>query len=336
VASKHLNIQPNKIYFVDHATGHAAYAFFSKKNNFKKTLVLTLDAFGDHVNYSARTFELSHTGKLKIKKLASGNEFIIGRLYRYVTLILGLKPNEHEYKVMGLAPYCKEKYSIKILKLFKKIQEVRNVDFVYKNRPKDLYFDIKKKLDGYRFDTIASGLQLYTEYLIIRWIKNLIKKTKTVDIRMAGGVAMNVKANMLISKISKKLNLFVPACPDDASQAMGACYASFIGESKKNLQNSFLNNAYLGPEAQKITPSIKKRLKKERYKIVEKNFIKKTAKLLFKCKIIGRYVGRAEFGARALGNRSILANPKNVEIKKKINERIICRDFWMPFAASVR
>ena len=72
-------------------------------------LVLTLDAFGDNINYSAYVFK-NLKGRISSEKICAGNDFIIGRLYRYVTLILGLKPNEHEYKVMGLAPYCKENY----------------------------------------------------------------------------------------------------------------------------------------------------------------------------------------------------------------------------------
>jgi len=146
VLCKHLKINPKKINFIDHATGHAAYAYFSKKKKSNNTLVLTLDAFGDHVNYSAKLFKIQKTGKLKVNNIVQGNDFIIGRLYRYVTLILGLKPNEHEYKVMGLAPYCKKNYSIKIYKIFQNLQRVSGIKFRYLNRPKDLYFDIKKKI----------------------------------------------------------------------------------------------------------------------------------------------------------------------------------------------
>ena len=141
-----------------------------------KDSVLTLDAFGDYVNYSAKIFNVSKNNKLEIKDIVKGNDFIIGRLYRYVTLIMGLKPNEHEYKVMGLAPYAKKEYAEELFQSFKKIQEVKNIHFEYVNKPKDLYFSIKSILDNKRFDTIASSLQQYTEYLILKWVKNLIKK----------------------------------------------------------------------------------------------------------------------------------------------------------------
>ncbi len=335
VVKKHLKIKKENIKFIDHSTGHALYAYFSKKNNIKKTLVLTLDAFGDHVNYSAKIFNVSKKNNLEIKNIVKGNNFIIGRLYRYVTLIMGLKPNEHEYKVMGLAPYAKKEYAEELFQRFKKIQEVKNINFEYVNKPKDLYFSIKSILDNKRFDTIASSLQQYTEYLILKWVKNLIKKTSINEICLAGGVAMNVKTNMLVSKLGKKVNLFVPICPDDASQAMGACYASLLNRKDVNLKSVFLKNAYLGPQAKFIEKKHINKLGKLKYSIIRKNFINKTARMLNKNKIIGRYVGKSEFGARALGNRSILANPKNPEIKNKINEKIKSRDFWMPFAASV-
>ena len=104
---------------------------------------------------------------------------------------------------MGLAPYAKKEYTEELFAKFKKIQEVKNINFKYINRPKDLYFSIKSILDNKRSDTIASSLQQYTEYLVLKWVKNLLK-TSINEICLAGGVAMNVKTNMLISKISKK------------------------------------------------------------------------------------------------------------------------------------
>ena len=95
-----------------------------------------------------------------------------------MTLILGLKPNEHEYKVMGLAPYTKRIYCEQILKIFRKIQIVKGIKFKYLNKPKDSYFAIKKFLDGRRFDSIAGALQIYTEELISKWYSNIISKSK--------------------------------------------------------------------------------------------------------------------------------------------------------------
>ena len=344
--TKHLSIDRKKIKFVDHSEGHSSYAYFSGKLCNTKTLVLTLDAFGDFLNYTARVYSLNKNGNYEIKKIANGSNFIIGRLYRYVTLILGLKPNEHEYKVMGLAPYCKKKYYLNVLNIFRDFQKVNGVKFVDKKRPKDLYFGVKKLIETNRFDAVAGGLQAYSEELIVKWIENCIKKTGVKNVCLAGGVGLNVKANFLVSKIKNLNNFYVPPSPDDSSQGMGACYATYLKLFNENLLNSNkqkklpkpspLKNAYLGYEIkdEEVIATIKKFNLKKKYIIKNKNINLIAAKLISKGKIISRAVGKAEFGARALGNRSILADPSNVNVKRKINEKIKNRDFWMPFAAT--
>jgi len=338
VIKKHLKIKDDKIKFMDHSFGHANFAFFSRNYNSKSSLVLSMDAFGDNINYSSRIYTIKK-GKLIIKKLSEGNSFIIGRLYRYVTLILGFKPNEHEYKVMGLAPYAKDNYAEKVKNVFRKYQTVKGLHFKFLKKPKDLYFQVKEDLKSFRFDNIAAGLQSYTEELILKWIRNLLLKKKIYNICLAGGVAMNVKTNMLISSLSKKIKLYVPPSPDDSSQAMGACYTYQVLKYKENcLKYCYpIKNAYLGPDVdkKKLNYFIKKKIPKKKFKIINKNINIYAAKLLAKNKIVGRFCGRAEFGARSLGNRSILASPSNFDIIKKINEKVKNRDFWMPFAASI-
>ena len=340
VVEMHLGINPKDILFMDHSTSHACYAYYAipKEQKSDNTLVLTLDAFGDNVNYSARIFKKLNND-IEEKLLCSGNDFIIGRLYRYITLILGLKPNEHEYKVMGLAPYCKPQYYEKLLEKFISIQDVSGINFKYLNKPNDMYFAIKDLLDGERFDTISGGLQAYTEYLITKWIRNVVQKTGVADITLAGGVAMNVKANMLISDKNYVKNLFIPACPDDSSQSMGAVY-TYLHQNfkKKRYQINSPLNMYLGQQANQEINELKEIIKNydnlDIKKLIDYDPIQ-VAELLKKGNIIARCNGREEFGARALGNRSILADPRNIEIKKTINEKVKNRDFWMPFACSV-
>jgi len=332
----HLDIDKKKIKFIDHSDGHIFYSFFSKQIK-SNTLAISMDAFGDFVNYRAVKINIDKK-KLSLHEIVKGSNLIIARLYRYVTLILGLKPNEHEYKVMGMAPYSKEIYYKKILNNFFKIQDVNKLNFKNLFKIKDLYFYIKKLLDGSRFDAIAGGLQSYTEKLITKWIKNLLKKTKIYNLCLSGGVAMNVKNNLQISKISKVKNLFVPPSPDDSSQAMGACFAEYYNTyyKKFKLLPQPLDSCYLGYEIKNTNvKKIVSNLNKNNYKIIQKNINKIAAKLILNNKIIARCVGRAEFGARSLGNRSILSNPANPGIKKIINEKIKNRDFWMPFAATI-
>ena len=151
-SNRHLKIKKNKIHFIDHPSGHAAWAYFSNSiKNKKKYLVLTLDAFGDYKNYTISRFPNEN----KIQYLTKGDNSIIARLYRYTTLILGFKPDEHEYKLMGMAPYAKEKYFRDLFNVFEKFQTVKGIKFVNKKMPKDLYFDIKNKFEGFRFDSIC-------------------------------------------------------------------------------------------------------------------------------------------------------------------------------------
>ena len=108
---QHLGSDPADVHFIDHHEGHAAYAYFASPHVGTSALVATLDAFGDHRNYTAFSYEASSNDSMVAKLIVEGNDFIIGRLYRYVTLILGMKSNEHEYKVMGMAPYGDYKYA---------------------------------------------------------------------------------------------------------------------------------------------------------------------------------------------------------------------------------
>ena len=342
VVNLHLGI--TNVYFMDHSSCHNSYAYFSQPNRTDKFLSISLDAFGDGINYSAKIYKPSNKG-IEITDIVRGGDFIVGRLYRYITLMLGLKPNEHEYKVMGLAPYCKPKYFTHILDMFKQIQDVEGINFAYLKRPKDHFFEIRKRLFSERFDSIAGAVQAYTEYLVSSWIRNLIKETGVKNICYAGGVAMNVKTNMIISQLSEVQSLHIPPCPDDTSQSMGAVY-EYLARKDFSSIGLPMTTPYLGRDANDNTLKSKKNVdnvieilskfsNKDDYEIIEKNYLSYAAKELANGKVLGVIWGKEEFGARALGNRSVIANPYNTDIKKRINEMIKDRDFWMPFAASV-
>ena len=339
VASRHLGLPLSKIHFADHSSSHAAYAYYCSPKSVreKPALVLTLDAFGDNVNYSASLYSSSTNGSHQKRTLSEGNSLIIGRLYRYITLILGLKPNEHEYKVMGMAPYCKDQYSERLFELFKTFQHVEGFDFVYANKPSDMYFAIRDMLEGERFDSICGALQRYAEWLLTRWISNIVDSIGPVNVVMAGGVAMNVKANMLVAKLPGVANLYVPPSPDDSSQAMGAAL-EFMRSSacKSEILSTF--TPYLGYKADYSLTSdcqlLSDAFPAQDYQIT-RYCEGEVADLIAGGAVIARCTGKEEFGARALGNRSILADPRSESVKKLINEKIKNRDFWMPFACSV-
>ena len=146
---RQLNISEDKIFFVDHHTGHAYYAYFMSPYR-KNVLILTADAWGDGCNCS---IWVGNENNLELHHKSANNT--LARIYRSMTLLLGMKPNEHEYKVMGLAPYATEYYSRKPYEVFKDTLYVDGIDFEYKQKPKDNYFWFKERLKDCRFDGIA-------------------------------------------------------------------------------------------------------------------------------------------------------------------------------------
>lgn len=334
--SDHLGLDPKKIVFINHHRAHAYYAYYGSPMKKDNSVILTADAWGDDINASVSKAE---AGNIVTK--SSSTNFIIGRLYRYITLLLGMKPDEHEYKVMGLAAYAKKEYFQDPLRIFKSTMYVDNLGFDHKEMPTDLYFYFKDRLEGYRFDSIAGALQKYTEDILVKWTQNVLKEMKVNKICFGGGVAMNIKAVMEIAKLPQVEDIFINPSPSDESLAIGAAYVAMHDICCSTGKNPVqylkpLKSAYLGPEPsrQEIKRAADKAFS-DGFEIITNPDNVSVAKLIADDKIIGRCVGKSEFGARALGNRSIIANPKNLDNVKRINEKIKSRDFWMPFAPSI-
>ena len=127
----------------------------------------------------------------KIKEIFRTDKQHIGKMWRYVTLILGMKPQQHEYKVMGMAPYADQNIVNYVYNIYKEHLVVDGLDFKYKTKPKDLYFYFKDKFDGIRFDGIAGGVQKWTEEILTQWFRNIIKETGIDYIVFSGGLSMN-------------------------------------------------------------------------------------------------------------------------------------------------
>jgi len=322
--SLHTGLPKNKIQFIDHHTCHAFYGYYSSSLNGKDCLVSTIDGGGD--GYKQTTWSVR---KNKFKLLSRNNSCPLGKYWKIICVLLSLKPMEHEYKVMGLAPYSKKKYTDEVLNEFKNLCEIKGYDILEKKLPNNdlsLYEVFEKKLSNYRFDAISGGIQKFTEDLVVKYIIKILKKTKHKNFVGSGGLFMNVKMNKMISEIDILNNIFISGSAGDESLSIGGCY--FLNKGRVSLP---LKNLYLGFEEKKI--DVKKISKKFRLKKI-KNF-DPIIKELEAGKIIGMYNGRTEFGARALGNRSILARPDLINNVKKINEAVKNRDFWMPFAISI-
>ena len=330
----HLNIKENKIHHVEHHQCHSAYAYWASPFRKKKCLIFTADAYGDGLS---ATISVVSKDKIKRVKEINHNLFFLGRIYRYTTLILGMKPAEHEYKVMGLAPYAKKNYYEDALKIFRGLMYVDGLDFKWNYKPKNIYDYLKNKLEGQRFDNIAGALQEYTEEVLTEWIKNAIKKFKINRVVFSGGVSMNIKANMKIHEIPSVKEFFVCGSGGDESLPAGAVYEfNFLHNKNKRKFNVQLS-PYSGKSysSEEISSWISKNGLKKKYKVKTKLSYDQIANYLAKGMIIGRHSGPMEFGARSLGNRAILANPQDKDIIEKINRKIKNRDFWMPFAPSI-
>ena len=269
-------------------------------------------------------------------------DFLVARLYHSITLLLEMKPDEHEYKLMGLAPYAKADQIYGALQVFRNTQYVDGLKFGYHEKPNDQYFYFKERLEGYRFDAIAGAVQQYTEDILRQWALNVLKHTGARRMVFGGGAAMNVKAMMEIAQLPELDNLFVCPSPSDESLAIGAAYQFMHshllaqGKSPRDILRP-LQNAYLGPAItlEEVHKEVERLAEDGAHEVIENCSPAHTAGLLREGAVIARCAGRSEFGARALGNRSILADPRSPAVVRVINEKIKSRDFWMPFAPTI-
>ena len=331
IICKDLGISKDKIQHMDHHTCHASYAYWGSPLRGDDVLIMAADAYGD--GYSNTLSMVDDEGSMKRVHSVPHNEFTLGRLYRYITLVLGMKPAEHEYKVMGLAPYAKAKYAEKAYQVFKKHMYVDGIDFKFHEKPIDNYFWFRERLEGIRFDDIAGGLQRYVEEIMLTYTQNALEHFKAKRLVYSGGISMNIKTNMVIKDIEGLEDMFVCGSGGDESLAIGACYAYAQQNGQRDMQG--LENMYLGPELnQADVQSVIEEAKAKNYRVIETT-ADAVSDLLVEGKVIGRCCGRMEFGARSLGNRSIIADPRNRQIVDVINHKIKNRDFWMPFAPTV-
>lgn len=334
----YLGLSCDKVRRIEHHRCHAYYSYYASPFRSEKVLALTIDGSGDGLNATIGIFD----EKGKYTRHYETSECNIARIYRYMTLYLGMKPNEHEFKVMGLAPYGKPEYSGKANQVFNDTLFVDGIDFKWKNKPSDSYFWFKERLEGERFDNIAYALQSWVEKLLLKWVENAVNKFNIKKVVIAGGVAMNIKAMGKIAELECVDDLFIGGSASDESMAIsaGICLAEDLHHQRNqkwsNVSVKPLRSLFLGPESsfEEEREAIKG-LTDDGYIIQEKPEPRAIAQLLKDGLVLARCAGRMEFGQRALGNRSILADPINPQIKEKINSAIKNRDFWMPFAPIV-
>jgi len=339
----------NKIYFSEHHFSHAASAFYPSP--FNDATILTLDGVGE---WATTTVAKGNNRELEILKEIHFPHSI-GLLYSTFTYYTGFKVNSGEYKVMGLAPYGEPKFKNLILdKLIdlKKDGTFRlNMEFFdyatglkmanekfsqlfgqpVRNPKNDL-------LTQFHMD-IAASIQSVTEEIVIRLAKSIAKENKSKNLCMAGGVALNCVANGKILKEKIFENIWIQPAAGDAGGALGAALALWHHELKKErsvplidkMQGSYLGPSFSNDEIQEALTSLGATFKK----IPEEELLKITALELSKEKTIGWFQGRMEFGPRALGSRSIIADPRSEKMQKNLNLKVKFRESFRPFAPSV-
>jgi carbamoyltransferase len=261
---------------------------------------------------------------------------------------MGMVPLEHEYKVMGLAPYVGgSKKAGEQERLFADLFEFESEKPLVWRRRKGVpsmfgaYGLVRRLLYRQRFDLVAAGIQQFVEDMLIQWVRNCVLETGIRRVACGGGVFMNVKANKEILALPEVEELFIfPSCGDETN-SVGAAYWVYAQECLRS--NQPVDIEPLGPiywghgfddsEAE-IALKQFKGISRINYKHV-KNIERLAAETLARGAVVARAKGRMEFGARALGNRSILARADDMEAVRVINDMVKNRDFWMPFAPAV-
>jgi carbamoyltransferase len=336
------------IFFSDHHLSHAASAFFPSP--FEEAVVLTADGVGE---WATTTVAIGKGNELDIKKEIHFPHSL-GLLYSAFTYYTGFKVNSGEYKLMGLAPYGNPNYEDKIKKLidikddgtFRLNQKyfnyatgltMTNDHFhnLFGQKPRD---SKNERLTQFHMD-IASSIQKVTEEIMIKLAKAIRNEYGISNLCLAGGVALNCVANGKILKEKIFDNIWIQPAAGDAGGSLGAALALwYIDQGNKRIINpdDDMAGSYLGAEFSQ--DKIEKELESlgANYEVVNyKNLIDQTSDYLSKEKAIGWFQGRMEFGPRALGGRSILADPRSDEMQKNLNLKVKYRESFRPFAPSV-
>jgi carbamoyltransferase len=330
-----LGFPEDKISFIDHHLCHAATAYFgSHFPRDQPVLVLTNDGAGDGL---CATVSIGHNNQLQ-RKAAITSEHSLAGVYCLTTQLLGFKPLEHEYKLMGMAAYASKMGEQHGYELFKNLVRVspENPLKFHADKPIGLIRkDLQNSFDSMRFDWICAGLQRFTEERLVEWVKNCLRETGLKKVALAGGIFMNVKANKRIMEIPGVEDLFIfPSCGDE-TVAIGAAYHVYNEQRQtlpeiEPLQHFYLGDNFTDEDVLTQINHFKDQLPFTFKK--SENIEEEIAELLANKHVVARCKGQMEFGARALGNRSILADPSNLGCLREINMMVKKRDFWMPFA----
>lgn len=337
----------SKLLVCEHHISHAAYAFY--ESPYEDAAIMTVDGVGE---WATTTLGVGNGTDIKIiKQINYPNS--LGLLYSAFTYFCGFKVNSGEYKLMGLAPYGKPKFVELIKEYLIDIKDdgsyKLNMDmFCYQHgetmtdeKFEELFGCCRREpeaeLTKLYFD-IAASIQAVTEEVVVKMAYHLKDITGKSKLCLCGGVALNCVANGILLRKKKFDDIFIPPAAGDSGSCIGAAlYAYYVYFQNERSIDNIKNRVYLGPS---FSSKIEKQILDEysaKYKYVEKtdDLLSEVAIALNANKVVGFFNGSMEFGPRALGARSILANPQDPEMQSKLNLKIKYRESFRPFAPSV-
>ena len=348
---KHLKGFDGEIIFPEHHISHAAYSFFTSP--FDESAILTVDGVGE---WTTASFGTANNNRIQLTNDIRWPHSI-GLFYSAFTYFLGFKVNEGEYKLMGLSSYGQPKYYDLILDELIDVKDDGSIhlnmkyfaftyDKVMTNAKFAKLFGISRRNGDeearqIHFD-IGASAQKVLETIILKIANHIHKETSMKNLCLGGGVGLNGVANYRLLKESPFENIHIPPSPGDAGSAIGcAQYLYYIHQKNQRIvevDNSkrIHENVYVGPSfSDDEIVSFLDDEKIQYQKLDKISLLEKTAKLISEGNIIGWYQGKMEWGPRALGNRSILADPRDANMKDILNEKIKHRESFRPFAPSV-
>ncbi len=352
-----LGMPKDRILFCEHHLSHAAATFFC--SDFRDSAILNCDGVGEWATTTlgSGTAAWDENGKNEIQLLQELRfPHSLGLLYSAFTAFLGFEVNEGEYKVMGMAAFGKPKYTDKVYKVIRVNADgsfrlrMEYFSFHYHLRrsfnrrftglfgpPKDpaSRFVISEEASQYYAD-VASSIQKVTEDILVRIANGLYRKTGLKKLSLGGGVALNCVANTRILKETPFEEIFIQPSAGDGGAAMGA--ALYVHHCLlKNQRRFILKHAYWGKEYSdsEIKDFLKKTPCTHQHIENEDELLNIAVDALVAGKVVGWFQGRFEWGPRALGNRSILADPRQEKMQDIVNTKIKFREPFRPFASSV-
>jgi carbamoyltransferase len=340
---------PAKLLFSEHHLSHAASAFFPSP--FERAAILTLDGVGEWTTTAAALGDGNRIEFLKEMPFPHS----LGLLYSAFTYYTGFRVNSGEYKLMGLAPYGTPRFAGKILEHLIDLKSDGSfrldqtyfdymIGFTMTNRRFAKLFGEKVRDPGERLTTfhmdIAASIQAVTEEIVLRLTRSLATETGEPNLCLAGGVALNCVANGKVLRDKHFKHIWVQPAAGDAGGAVGAALAAYhleFGQARVTTNDlDGMAGAYLGPEYGSADIAARLTTAGARFETVDDdNLYERTVDALVGEKAVGWFQGRMEFGPRALGNRSILADPRSASMQRTLNLRVKHRESFRPFAPAV-